>query len=93
MMPVIIIQRQYCQNLALFNSYQDLNRAVRTAGYIGGQEIAFSLLPHTPLAHLNHPFEVYICNILIKPNLLLTHLDHPVEEREFNECKILIDTK
>ena len=34
-----------------------LCRAVQTAGYLGGQEIAFLLLPHTPLAHLNQPFE------------------------------------
>ena len=33
------------------------SRAVQTAGYLGGQEIAFSLLPHTPLNHLNHPLE------------------------------------
>ena len=32
-------------------------RAVQTAGYLGGQEIAFRLLPHTPLEHLNHPLE------------------------------------
>jgi len=32
-------------------------RAVQTAGYLGGQEIAFRLLPHTPLNHLNHPLE------------------------------------
>jgi len=34
-----------------------LARAVKTAGYLGGHEIAFSLLPHTPVAHLNQPFE------------------------------------
>ena len=33
------------------------SRAVQTAGYLGGQEIAFRLLPHTPLNHLNHPLE------------------------------------
>ena len=32
-------------------------RAVQTAGYLGGQEIAFRLLPHTPRDHLNHPLE------------------------------------
>ena len=32
-------------------------RAVQTAGYLGGQEIAFRLLPHTPQDHLNHPLE------------------------------------
>jgi len=34
-----------------------LARAVKTAGYLGGHEIAFSLLPRTPVAHLNQPFE------------------------------------
>ena len=30
---------------------------MQTAGYLGGQEIAFILLPHTPVDHLNQPFE------------------------------------
>merc|ERR1711974_479458 len=46
-------------------------RAVQTAGYLGGQEIAFSLLPHTPRAHLNHPFEgrTALCRAVLRGDL------------------------